>query len=349
MYEQSGASVLAEDALSLEAIERARAELGERVLTTPVLEWEGPGRAAHLGENAKVFLKLELFQRSGSFKVRAAFLNMLRLSKAAREAGVAAASAGNHAIAVAYAAHALGCSAKLVMFAIPDPLRLQLCRQYGAEIVIAGSPKEAFEIVEQIARAEGRAVIHPYEGLGVALGTATLGLELCRQAPRLDAVVVPIGGGGLAAGVAAAVKAHWPACEVFGIEPEGAPSMFRSFAAGAPQALDRIDTIADSLGAPRALPFSYALCRKHVQGVELVSDLELQAAMRLIFCECKLAVEPAGAAALAGLLGPLRDRLRGARVGLIVCGANIDPDKYAGLLTSSGPAGQEEAGREARP
>src|SRR5262249_49255761 len=131
--------------------------------------------------------------------------------------------------------------------------------------------------------------------------------------------------------------AHWPDCEVLGVEPMGASSMFRSFASGAPQKQDRVETIADSLGAPGAMPISFALCRRHVASVALVSDDELRAAIRMMLEACKLAGEPAGAAALAGLLGPLRDRLRGARVGLIVCGATIDADSYARLISSAVP------------
>ena len=157
-----------------------------------------------------------------------------------------------------------------------------------------------------------------------ALGTSTLGLEFAREALALDALIVPIGGGGLCAGVASAFKLVQPDCKVYGVEPEGADSMTRSFKAGSPQTIDKVRTIADSLGAPYALPYSYALCKANVDEIVLVDDAALGRAMGLLFLEIKLAVEPAGAAATAALLGPLRARLQGKRVGIIVCGANID-------------------------
>jgi threonine dehydratase len=189
----------------------------------------------------------------------------------------------------------------------------------------------AFAAVERIAVEEGRTLVHPFEGLRTALGTATLGLQWLRQAGRLDAVLVPIGGGGLAAGLACAVKQTAPETRVIGVEPEGADSMHRSFAAGSPQRLERVTTIADSLGAPFALPYSFALCRRFVDELCRITDAQLRAAMRLLFDELKLACEPAGAAATAALCGPLRERLRGRRVGVLVCGSNIDLARFAAL------------------
>jgi threonine dehydratase len=197
---------------------------------------------------------------------------------------------------------------------------------------------QAFDRAQQIMEEEKRTFVHPFEGPLTALGTATLGLELLEQVPQLDAVIVPIGGGGLCAGVAAAVKLFRPQCLVFGVEPEGADSMHRSFAAGSPQPIEVVRTIADSLGAPYAAPYSFGLCRRYVDELVLVSDDQLRAAMALLFSSAKLAVEPAGAASTAALLGPLRERLRGRAVGLIVCGANIDRATYARQLSEAPPA-----------
>jgi threonine dehydratase len=149
------------------------------------------------------------------------------------------------------------------------------------------------------------------------------------QAPELDAVIVPIGGGGLCAGVAAAVKQLSPKTQVFGVEPVGADSMHRSFKAGSPQSIEAVRTIADSLGAPYALPYSFEMCRRFVDELVLVDDDQLRDSMRLLFTQAKLACEPAGAAATAALVNPLRSRLFGKRVGLIVCGSNIDPETFA--------------------
>jgi threonine dehydratase len=202
--------------------------------------------------------------------------------------------------------------------------------------VIAGDVHAAFEEGERIEREEGRAFIHPFEGRGTVMGTATVGLELATQVADLDAVIVPIGGGGLCAGVSTAVKLLQPSCRVFGVEPVGADSMHRSFASGKPESIDRVRTIADSLGAPYALPYSFSLCRANVDELVKIDDAEIVAAMRLMFEDVKLAVEPAGAAAVAALRGPLAERLRGQRVGVVVCGTNIDAQTFSRYLLSPG-------------
>lgn len=318
---------------ALGEIEAARQALGPRVATTPVWPWNGLDKDAAFGPRTGVTLKLELFQHTGTFKPRGALTRMLGLESGELARGVTAFSAGNHAAAVAYAARMLGTRAKVVMPESANRLRRERCIAYGAEVVLKPDIHAVVAEVERIVREEGRAFIHPFEGYPTALGTATLGLEWCRQAPDLEAVIVPIGGGGLAAGVSTAVKQLLPDCEVWGVEPAGADSMCRSFAAGRPVALERVQTIADSLAAPRAEPYSFELCRRHLDGLVQVGDDELRSAMRLLFESMKLAVEPAGAAATAALAGPLRERLAGKRVGLLVCGSNIDVESYAALLT----------------
>lgn len=317
---------------TLEEIEAARQALGARVRTTPVWEWRGAEKDAALGASTTVTFKLELLQYTGTFKPRGALTRMLAVDSAALARGVTAFSAGNHALAVAYAARMLGTSAKVVMPEHANRLRQDRCRAYGAEVVLKPDIHAVVAEVERIERDEGRIFVHPFEGYATALGTATLGLEWCRQIPDLQAVVLPIGGGGLAAGVSTAIKRLLPECEVWGVEPTGADSMSRSFAAGAPVALDRVDTIADSLAAPRAEPYSFALCHRHLDGLVRVGDDALRAAMRLLFTDMKLAVEPAGAAATAALAGPLRARLAGKRVGVLVCGSNIDVASFVALL-----------------
>jgi threonine dehydratase len=294
------------------------------VAETPVHLWRGPEIAAAAGADTEVFLKLELLQFTGSFKPRGALTNMLNLPPDAIARGVTAVSAGNHAIAVAYAAKTLGTSAKVVMMKTANPFRVERCRSYGAEIMLADDVHAAFDTVRRIEAEEGRSFVHPFEGPLTALGTATLGFEWSRQVSGLDAVILPIGGGGLAAGVACAIKQLQPDCRVFGVEPEGADTMHRSFAAGTPQSIDRVATIADSLAPPYALPYSFAMCRRFVDELVKIDDAAMRRAMGLLFREMKLAVEPAGAAATAALCGPLRQRLAGRRVGVIVCGSNID-------------------------
>lgn len=320
------------DPLTVEEIRAALGVLAGRVRRTPVEPLHGPEIEREFGDATRVYLKLELFQFTGTFKARGALLNALRLPDDAKQRGVTAISAGNHAIAVAFAARAAGTHAKIVMIKSANALRVARCEEYGAEIVFAPDAHAGFRMVEHIAREEGRTLIHPFEGRTTVLGTATLGWELSEQVPDLEAVIVPIGGGGLCAGVASAIKLANPNCRVFGVEPFGADSMYRSFQAGEPRGIERVATIADSLGAPYALPISFALCRRNTEAVVRVSDDELRAAMRFLLRNAKLAVEPAGAAATAALLGPLREELRGKRVGLIVCGSNIDAASYAALI-----------------
>lgn len=318
---------------ALEEIRDARERLGRRVRTTPVWRWRGREIEERAGAETRVFLKLELFQHAGTFKPRGALLNMLALKPAALARGVTAVSAGNHALAVAFAARALGTTAKVVMLAASNPARVDGCRAYGAEVVLADDVHRAFDEVHRIEAEEGRAFIHPFEGRLTALGTAGVGFELLREVEDLDAVVVPIGGGGLAAGVANAVKRMNPACRVYGVEPEGADTMHRSFAAGEPCSIDRVATIADSLGAPHAAPYTFGLCRQFIDELVKIDDDAMRRAMGLLFREMKLAVEPAGAASTAALVGPLADRLRGRRVGLIVCGTNIDLATFHRLVS----------------
>lgn len=325
---------------SIAAIRSARAALGDDVVETPIWRWDTP-RLAELGPaGAQLWLKLELLQRAGSFKPRGALTVMRELDAAALARGVTAISAGNHAMAVGYAARVLGTTAKVVMPKNANPGRVAGCRRYGAEVVLVDDVHAGFEAVERIAAEEGRTFVHPFEGPRTALGTATLGLELCDQLGALDiepeAVVVPIGGGGLCAGVAAAVKLARPGCKIFGVEPVGADTMHRSFAAGAPASIEAVRTIADSLGAPHAAAYSFELCRTYVDELVLVDDDQLRGAMELLFCEAKLAVEPAAAAATAALLGPLREGLAGRRVVAIVCGSNIDPGSFGRFLGQRG-------------
>ncbi|MGH8189873.1 MAG: threonine ammonia-lyase [Rhodanobacteraceae bacterium] len=309
---------------SLDDIRAARERLGERVRETPVWRWRGDAIERAAGQDTQVFLKLELFQYTGTFKARGALLNALALSGPQKQRGVTAVSAGNHAIAVAFAARTIGTTAKVVMPKTANRARVALCRAYGAEVVLADDVYAAFDEVNRIEREEGRTFIHPFEGELTVLGTATVGYELCSQVQDLDAVIMPIGGGGLIAGVACAIKQMQPKCMVFGVEPDGADSMSRSFAAGSPQSIEKVNTIADSLGAPYALPYSFGVARRFVDAIVTVPDQAMQRAMGLLFHEMKLAVEPAGAAATAALCGPLRERLDRNRVGVIVCGSNID-------------------------
>lgn len=321
---------------SLADIQRARTQLLHHVRQTPLWQWQGHRIDAAKPAGATVTLKLELLQHTGSFKVRGALLALQGLDAGQRMRGVTAVSGGNHAMAVAYAAKALGCHAKVVMPKTANPARVDACRVLGAEIVLTDDIAAAFQEVQRIQAEEGRHFVHPFEGEPMTLGAATLGLELLQQAGQLDALFVAIGGGGLAAGIASAVKQLQPRCRIYGVEPAGADSMHRSFAAGCPQRIERVMTIADSLGSPMAMPMSFALCRRFVDELVKVDDDEICRAMWLLFADGKLATEPAGAATTAAML-QLRERLAGQRIGIVVCGANVDYATFGKCLERGAP------------
>ena len=321
---------------SIADIRANRARLGDRIVTTPIRQLVDDAVAAAVGTSTRVWLKEELFQRTGSFKPRGALSVMLDLDKAALARGVTGVSAGNHAISLGYCARELGATAKVVMPKSANPYRVQMCRDLNVEVELVDNVHVAFARVKEIEATEGRTFVHPYEGPKTALGTASVGMEFIDQTRAagvaLDAVIVAAGGGGLTAGVACAVKLMSPTTTVYVVEPEGADTLHRSFIAGSPQSIDAVRTIADSLGAPRCEPYSFAMNQRFVDEVVLVSDNQIRDAMRLLFRSAKLAVEPAGAAALAALMFPLRERLAGHTVGLVVCGANIDAVTFAKLL-----------------
>lgn len=320
---------------TLQQIKEARQKLGDRVRTTPVWQWKGDVKDEIFGKETGLFLKLELFQYGGSFKARGTLMNMLDLSDEQLQRGVTAVSAGNHAISVAYGAKTLNTTAKVVMPKSANAAKVSRCKSLGAEVVLVDDVHAAFEKVKEIEEQEGRHFIHPFEGPLTALGTATVGLEFMEQAENLDAVIVPVGGGGLIAGIAACVKQMDEDIKVFGVEPEGADSMSRSFVSGQPEEIEKVDTIADSLGAPHAAPYSFGLAQKFVDRMVTVSDKQMAKTMELLFNEMKLAVEPAGASATAALQYKLLDELRGKRVGIIVCGTNIDLETYYKNITEN--------------
>ncbi|MGG1943387.1 threonine/serine dehydratase [Trinickia sp. NRRL B-1857] len=324
----SNRTIDAEPIPTLDAIATQHFALTPWVLRTPVFErHDFPSL-----EDTSVNFKFELLQAGGSFKVRGAFTNLLALDAAQRSAGVTCVSGGNHAAAVAYAAMRLGVSAKVVVPRTTTLARLALCQQYRAEVVLADTLAEAFDLVRRIEAEEGRFFVHPFNGYRTVLGTATLGYEWATQTPDLDAVIVPIGGGGLAAGVSTALRLANTRVHVFGVEPEGADVMSKSFAANHTVKMGAMHTIADSLAAPHTEQYSYELCRRHIDRIVTVSDDALRDAMAKLFTRLKIAAEPACAAPLAALLGPLRETLQGKRVGVLLSGSNTDPATFAAQL-----------------
>ena len=318
----SGLERLVKDTPTIDEIRELAAQLQGQIVRTPVLRCAAIEE--HLGGDIEVHAKLEFLQQTGTFKARGALATLASLDEKQLAAGVTAVSAGNHAIATAYAARCMKTSAKVVMMRSANPLRVQRCKQYGAEVVFADDAHSAFAAAEEIQRAENRFLVHPFEGPHVVRGTATVGLEIAEQVPHADAVIVSIGGGGLCAGISSAVKRVNPRITVFGVEPRGADSMHQSFASGKPESLERVETIADSLGAPFAAPFTFSLCQEYVDELVYVSDEQLMQWMGWFFREMKMALEPACVASAAALCDALADRMGGKTVVLVLCGSNID-------------------------
>ncbi len=307
---------------TIDDVRRLRKRLRHWLIETPVVRCRNLEDL--LDDGTEIYGKMEFLQQTGTFKPRGALSTVLSLDEAALRAGITAVSAGNHAIAAAFAAQAMGTSAKVVMISSASKVRVEACRSFGAEVVLADDVHEAFALVDKIRVEEGRYFVHPFEGPHVATGTGTVGLEICEQVADFDAIVIPIGGGGLCSGISSVVKQINPNCEVIGVEPEGADSMHSSFAANRPKKVDKVSTIADSLGAPFAMPYSFSLCQQFVDELVMISDAELSEAMGVLFRRMKMAVEPACAASTAALTGPLRDRFAGRKVVLVFCGSNID-------------------------
>ncbi|MEX2501746.1 MAG: pyridoxal-phosphate dependent enzyme [Trueperaceae bacterium] len=326
---------------TLEGIRAAHARVAPHLIRTPVLHLPAPVPLPEVAP-ASLDLKLEFLQRTGTFKARGALNAALTLPTEALRAGVTAASAGNHAIAVAFAARVAGTSAKVVMHRAADPARVALCRAYGAEVVLADDIDDAFRTVMRIRDNEGRAFLHPFDGIRTWEGTGTVGLELLEDvAQPPEVVLVAIGGGGLMAGVGAAVRALAPAATLIGVEPTGADGMRRSLERG--RALERVevDTVADSLGAPLhtqdVVDAVAAVCDRIVT----VDDDALCRAVADAYDAWRFALEPAAAAVLAALQGPLAAEIRDRRVAAIVCGSNLSEERFASFLAR----GREVAAR----
>lgn len=314
------------EAPQIDDVRRLRDELRAWLVETPVIHCKNLER--QLGNDIEIWGKLEFLQQTGTFKTRGALATVLRLTEDGLAAGITAVSAGNHAIAAAFAAKAVGTTAKVVMMRSANPARVAACEAYGAEVIMSDDAHSAFALAEKIQRDEGRFFVHPFEGKSVVSGTATVGLEICEQIGAFDALICPIGGGGLCAGVSSAVKQLNPDSEVFGVEPTGADSMRLSFLQGKATRVEEVNTIADSLGAPFALPYSFSVCHQNVDELVMVDDDALRDSMGLLFREMKLAVEPACAATTAAISGPLKERLSGKKVVLVFCGSNIDAQTY---------------------
>lgn len=311
-------------AISRKDISAAYARIGERIRRTPILE---PGAMA-FGLAAPLSLKLEFLQHAGSFKTRGAFNTML--SQTVPEIGVAAASGGNHGVAVAYAAHELGHPARIFVPAIASPAKIEAIRRHGAEIVIGGERyADAQEACDRFVAESGALRIHPFDAAATIAGQGTVALEWEEEEPELSTILVATGGGGLVSGMAS----WWAgsATRVIAVEPEGSRALHAALEAGRPVDVSVESIAADSLGARNVGDLVFGICRETVDHVALVPDAAIAKAQWVLWRDCRIAVEPGGAAALAALLCGAYRPGRHERVGVLVCGANVDAAGLAAL------------------
>jgi threo-3-hydroxy-L-aspartate ammonia-lyase len=288
---------------------------------------------------ARLFLKCENLQRMGAFKFRGAYNFLSSLSSEERRRGVVAFSSGNHAQGVALAARLLGIPATIVMPTDAPAVKLAATREYGAEIVFYERERSHRESIAQgVAQERGATLVPPFDDARIIAGAGTAALELLEDAGELDAIVVPVGGGGLMSGTAIVAHGFDASIAVYGVEPHAGDDFAQSLARGERVTIAVPRTIADGLQTTAPGELTYAIAREHVRAIVTVTDDELRDAMRFAFERMKLVVEPSGAAALAALLYRRIPQVARKRVGVVISGGNIDPARYGEMLTSNSSA-----------
>lgn len=308
----------------------ARERIRPHVHQTPLL---ASTRLGNVAGGISLRLKCESLQRTGSFKARGALNAMMQLTLAEKKRGVVTVSAGNHAQSLAWAASLVGSQCIACMPEGSSRTKVAATEGYGGKVeLVAGERRRAFERAKEIASG-GRVLVHPFEDPRVAAGQGSVALELLEQCKQeeLRGVVVPIGGGGLIAGIAVAIKSANPDVRIIGVEPDGAATMRTSLDAGTPQNISP-KTVADGLAAPMVGEMTLDAVRRYVDDVVLVTDEDILAAMRDLMTYAKLVVEPAGAAAVAAVLSGKVRFEQGASVVAIISGGNVDLERLKSLL-----------------
>jgi threonine dehydratase len=304
-------------------VRRAAAVIDGHVRRTPVLG------CTSLGEG--IWLKAELLQRTGAFKVRGAFSRIAELTPEERARGVVTCSAGNHAAAVALAGRELGTDALVMMPSYASQAKVDATRAYGGTADLESADAAvAFARMHAESEATGRVIVHPFEDRAVMAGQGTVGLELCQQVPQVTQIVVPVGGGGLISGVATAVKALAPRARVIGVEPAVISTLGPSIAAGEPLPRPVGKTVADALAPPSLGRAPLAVLCELLDEAVAVSEEQIAAGFRFVYSRAKLAVEPAAATPVAALLAGLVEPLPGTV--LVLSGGNVDGQVAAALL-----------------
>jgi threonine ammonia-lyase medium form len=304
----------------------AREVIAGRVHRTPLVS------SSYLGQQlgVRLYFKLELFQKTGSFKPRGVLNKLHHLRPEEAQQGVITLSAGNHAQALAWAATASGISSTVVMPAASLRSKIEATRGYGGEVVLTEG--DLLETCLAIQKERGLTLVHPFDDPMIIAGQGTLGLEILEDVPQVDAVIVGVGGGGLISGIATSLKAEKPGVKVIGVEPEGASAMSQSLRRGEPVHLDRVDTIADGLAAPFAGQHTLAHVQRYVDDMVIISDEGIVEAVGLILERCKVVAEPAAAASLAAMLSAKVSLPSAATVVCVLSGGNVDRERLKTLL-----------------
>ena len=322
--------MLPSPSVTLADVQAARERIRRHVHRTPVLT----SRQVDERIGAQVFFKCEVFQRVGAFKARGAFSRLTLLSPDERSRGVVAFSSGNHAQAVALAARELGIRATIIMPKDAPALKIAATRGYGAEVVLydrlGGENRE--EIARRFVEEQRAVLVPPFDDDAIIAGQGTLALELLEDVPDLDVIVTPCGGGGLLSGTAVAARGIRPEIRLWGVEPEAGDDMKRSLESGEPVTIPLPATIADALQTTRPAERTLAIVSALAEGILTVSDLELRRAMAFLASRMKIVVEPGGAAAFAALLHGKVPDIEDRKIGGVLSGGNVDPDRFGDLI-----------------
>ena len=312
--------------IGLVDINNAQRTITGRLHRTPLISSTTAGRRT----NTHLHFKAEVFQKTGSFKPRGAINKLHHLTEEERRKGVITISSGNHAQGLAYAASLFGISATVVMPHTTPSNKLDATRGYGAEVILTEG--DLLTTCLGIKKERNLTMVHPFDDPHIVAGQGTIGLEILDDLPKVDAVFVPVGGGGLISGIATAIKLKKPAVKIVGVEPIGASTMYQSLQRKAVFHLNRMDTIAEALAAPFVGELNLALVQKYVDELVLVSDDEMIEALCLILEWCKILTEPAGAAGFAALLFKKANIPSGSEVVCLLSGGNIDRSRLGHSL-----------------
>lgn len=332
---------LLDDIVTLAEIEAARARLAGRVHRTPTMSsvtaatWTTAATGVRLGDD-RLYLKPEHLQKTGSFKPRGTVNRISTLSDEARARGIITLSAGNAGQANAWAGRSAGVAVTVVMPAAAVRSKVDACLGYGARVILHGDHVgESFAEMERVRDAEELEFVHPFDDPAVIAGNGSIGLELLDDLPDLDVVVVGVGGGGLIAGVAAALKERRPSLRVYGVEPDRSNAVSIALERGE---IVRIqpESVADGLGAPFAGVWTLAMCRRYLDDIILLDDRTILAGMRFAIERLKQVLEPAGAAALAAVLAGQIPIGEGERVAVVLSGGNVEVGRLGELLAAAG-------------